>query len=141
MIAVYGPEAVAGFGVASRIESMTLVIFYAMSAVIGPFVGQNLSADREDRILQALRLCTLFCIASGLAMAAILGLLSNLLPSLFSSSADVISVARLFLWVAPIGYGAYGMVMVMVVLLRCMCLWRCWAATFLMRSESSSLIR
>ena len=113
MIAVYGPEAVAGFGVASRIESMTLVIFYAMSAVIGPFVGQNLSADREDRILQALRLCTLFCIASGLAMAAILGLLSNLLPSLFSSSADVISVARLFLWVAPIGYGAYGMVMVM----------------------------
>jgi Na+-driven multidrug efflux pump len=113
MIAVYGAEAVAGFGVASRIESMTLVIYYAMSAVIGPFVGQNLSADREDRILQALRLCTLFCIASGLAMAAVLALLSDFLPSLFSTSADVIGVARLFLWVAPIGYGAYGMVMVM----------------------------
>jgi putative MATE family efflux protein len=113
MIAVYGPEAVAGFGVASRIESMTLVIYYAMSAVIGPFVGQNLSAAKEDRILQALRLCTLFCVASGLAMAAVLALLSGFLPSLFSSSADVIGVARLFLWVAPIGYGAYGMVMVM----------------------------
>ena len=113
MIAVYGPEAVAGFGVASRIESMTLVIFYAMSAVIGPFVGQNLSAGKEDRILQALRHCTLFCIASGLAMAAVLALLSGFLPSLFSSSPEVISIARLFLWVAPIGYGAYGMVMVM----------------------------
>ena len=113
MIAVYGPEAVAGFGVASRIESMTLVVFYAMSAVIGPFVGQNLSAGKEDRILQALRLCMLFCVASGLAMAAGLALLADFLPSLFSSSADVVSVARLFLWVAPIGYGAYGIVMVM----------------------------
>lgn len=113
MIAVYGPEAVAGFGVASRIESMTLVIFYAMSAVIGPFVGQNLSADKEDRILQALKLCMLFCVASGLAMATVLALLSSFLPSLFSSSVDVIRIARLFLWVAPIGYGAYGMVMVM----------------------------
>jgi putative MATE family efflux protein len=113
MIAVYGPEAVAGFGVASRIESMTLVVFYAMSAVIGPFVGQNLSAGKEDRILQALRLCMVFCVVSGLVMAAGLALLADFLPSLFSSSADVVSMARLFLWVAPIGYGAYGMVMVM----------------------------
>ena len=37
MIARFGPEAVAGFGVASRIESLVLVIYYAMSAIIGPF--------------------------------------------------------------------------------------------------------
>jgi putative MATE family efflux protein len=113
MIAGYGPEAVAGFGVASRIESMTLVIFYAMSAIIGPFVGQNLSAGREERILQALRLCTGFCIASGLAIAAVLAAAAGLLPTLFSDSAEVIGVARSFLWIAPIGYGAYGVVMVM----------------------------
>lgn len=113
MIARYGPDAVAGFGVASRIESMMLVGYYAMSAVIGPFVGQNLSAGREDRILHALRLCTRFCITSGLAIAAVLALLANFLPSLFSESAAVVSVAHDFLWIAPIGYGAYGMVMVM----------------------------
>jgi putative MATE family efflux protein len=113
MIARYGPEAVAGFGVANRIESMTLVVFYAMSAIIGPFVGQNLSAGKELRILQALRLCMLFCIASGLLIAAVLAALSSFLPSLFSSSADVIQIASLYLWIAPISYGAYGMVMVM----------------------------
>jgi putative MATE family efflux protein len=113
MIARYGPDAVAGFGVASRIESMMLVMYYAMSAIIGPFVGQNLSAGKEDRILQALRLCTGFCIVSGLVIAVVLALLADLLPSLFSDSADVISVARNFLWIAPIGYGAYGIVMVM----------------------------
>ena len=113
MIARYGPDAVAGFGVASRIESMMLVAYYAMSAIIGPFVGQNLSAGREDRILHALRLCTAFCIVSGLTIAAVLALLANFLPSLFSESTAVVSVARQFLWIAPIGYGAYGMVMVM----------------------------
>jgi putative MATE family efflux protein len=76
MIARFGPEAVAGFGVASRIESLVLVLYYALSAVIGPFVGQNLSAGKEDRIQLSLRLC------------------------------------RMFLWIAPVSYGAYGIVMV-----------------------------
>lgn len=112
MIARYGPEAVAGFGVASRIESLVLVIYYAMSSVIGPFVGQNLTAGKEARIQEALRLCARFCLASGLGLAIVLALLSDFLPTLFSSSEDVIRVTRLFLWIAPISYGAYGIVMV-----------------------------
>lgn len=112
MIARFGPEAVAGFGVASRIESLVLVIYYALSAVIGPFVGQNLSAGKEDRIQLALRLCARFCITSGLVVAVVLALLSGFLPTLFSSSEAVVSVTRMFLWIAPISYGAYGIVMV-----------------------------
>lgn len=112
MIARYGPDAVAGFGVASRIESMVLVIYYALSSVIGPFVGQNLSAGREGRIQLSLRLCALFCLASGLAIAALLALLSNFVAGLFSQNEAVVSVTRLFLWIVPISYGAYGIVMV-----------------------------
>jgi len=113
MIARYGPDAVAGFGVASRIESMMLVLYYAMSSIIGPFVGQNLAAGRERRILSALWLCTVFCVASGLVIAGFLALLSDFLPKLFSQSEAVISVTKLFLWVVPVSYGTYGMVMVM----------------------------
>lgn len=113
MIARYGPEAVAGFGVASRIESMTLAVFYALSAIIGPFVGQNLAAGKESRILEALRLCMLFCFGSGLVIAAGLAALADFLPSLFSDNADVVSIATLFMWIAPVSYGAYGLVMAM----------------------------
>jgi Na+-driven multidrug efflux pump len=113
MIARYGPEAVAGFGVASRIESLVLVVFYALSSVIGPFVGQNLSAGKEQRIQQSLRLCAVFCMAIGLAIALLLALASGFLPTLFSQNPDVYNVTRLFLWIAPISYGAYGVVMVM----------------------------
>jgi putative MATE family efflux protein len=112
MIARYGPEAVAGFGVASRIESLVLVLYYALSSVIGPFVGQNLSAGKEDRIQLSLRLCATFCISSGLIVAVSLALLSGFLPTLFSDNEAVISVTRMFLWIAPISYGAYGIVMV-----------------------------
>ncbi len=113
MIARYGPDAVAGFGVASRIESMMLVIYYAMSAIIGPFVGQNFSAGEEERILRALKLCTLFCLASGLTIAVVLAAASGFLPVLFSDDPDVTNVTRTFLLIAPVGYGTYGMVMVM----------------------------
>ncbi len=112
-IARYGPDAVAGFGVASRIEALMLVVFYAMSAIIGPFVGQNMAAGKADRIFLALRLCTLFCLGFGLLIAALLAFGSTWLPSFFSDSPDVTKVTTLFLWIAPISYGTYGMVMVM----------------------------
>ena len=113
MLARYGPEAVAGFGVASRIESLTLVMFYALSAIIGPFVGQNIAACKPDRIYEALKLCAIFCLVTGLIIAAMLAALSEFLPALFSENSDVTETARLFLLIAPISYGAYGVVMVM----------------------------
>ncbi len=111
LIAGYGPEAVAGFGVASRIESLVLVMFYALSAVIGPFVGQNLAVGNQARILESMRLSMLFCVGAGLLVAGLLALSANSLPTLFSDNESVIGVARLFLWIAPIGYAGYGLVM------------------------------
>ncbi len=113
MIARYGPEAVAGFGVASRIESLVLVIFYALSSVIGPFVGQNLSAGRERRIQTSLRLCAVFCMICGLIIALLLAAAAGFVPTLFSQNPEVTDVTRMFLWIAPLSYGAYGVVMVM----------------------------
>ena len=113
MLAQYGPEAVAGFGVASRVESLTLVLFYTLSAVIGPFVGQNVSANLPHRIYRALWFCTVFCVGSGLLIASLLALSGEFIPGLFSDNIQVTSVARTFLLIVPISYGAYGMVMVM----------------------------
>ena len=113
MVARFGPDAVAGFGVASRVESLVLVIFYALSSTIGPFVGQNLSAGKEGRIQLSLRLTSVFCMGVGLVIALILALASGALPRMFSDNPNVIEVTQLFLWIAPISYGAYGVVMVM----------------------------
>ena len=113
MLARYGTDVVAGFGVASRIESLALVMFYALSAIIGPFVGQNTSAGRADRILRALRLCMIFCVFTGLMIALMLFLMSNFLVTLFSNNPVIIGVAIQFLLIVPISYGAHGVVMIM----------------------------
>ena len=112
MIADFGARAVAGFGVASRVESLVLVLYYALSAIIGPFVGQNLAVGKEDRIRASLRMCAVFSVISGLVIAALLALASGFLPRLFSDNPDVTDVTRLFLLIAPISYGAYGIVMI-----------------------------
>lgn len=113
MIARFGADAVAGFAVASRLESTMLVMYYALSAIIGPFVGQNFSAGNEKRILRSLWLCTAFCLASGLVIAAFLASMTGILPGIFSDSESVQGVTATFLWLVPISYGTYGMVMVM----------------------------
>ena len=58
-----------------------------------------------------MRLCAIFCLASGLVFAVLLALASGFLPRLFSDSPEVIDVTQTFLWIAPIGYGTYGIVM------------------------------
>jgi putative MATE family efflux protein len=113
MLARYGPEVVAGFGVASRVESLALAIFYALSAIIGPFVGQNMSANKPDRIFRALRLCTVFCLGTGFFLALLLAGTGSWVSGLFSENPTVVGVSELFLIIVPISYGTYGMVMVM----------------------------
>jgi Na+-driven multidrug efflux pump len=113
MLAEYGPEVVAGFGVASRVEGMTLITFFAMSAIIGPVVGQNLSAGKPQRILEALSLCTRFCLGLGLVLALVLAAFGRPLAALFSDEARVVTVAAAYFLIVPISYGTAGMVMVM----------------------------
>ncbi len=112
MIAGFGHQAVAGFGAASRIEGLSLVVFFAMSAVIGPFVGQNLGAGKQDRIDEANRRCAVFCLLFGLSVAAVLALFAKPLMALFSDDTRVLEVGAAYLWIVPVSYGAAGIVMV-----------------------------
>lgn len=111
LVATYGPAAIAGLGIATRIEMFSLVIFYALSGIIGPFVGQNLGAARRDRILLALKQCYVFCLVYGALLALVVGLVAEPIAGLFSDAAAAIEVAALYLWIVPVSYGAYGIVM------------------------------
>ncbi|MCK4447261.1 MAG: MATE family efflux transporter, partial [Candidatus Marinimicrobia bacterium] len=50
LIASYGAEPVAAFGVSSRIEFFAVSVIAALSAVLAPFVGQNWGASKYDRV-------------------------------------------------------------------------------------------
>ncbi len=112
IVAGFGPEAVAGYGAAARIESLALVAFFALSAVIGPFVGQNLGAGRHDRIGEALVESVRLCLVIGAAGALLAIVFATPLMGLFSDDPDVIGYGRLYLVVTALAFGPAGMVMV-----------------------------
>lgn len=111
MIAAYGIDAVAGFGIAMRIEPIFLIPFYALSAVSSPFFGQNIGSNQFDRLLEARRVITRFCLGFGLALAIVLVLIAKPLAGIFSQSESIQVVAVHYLWTVAISYGSYGLVM------------------------------
>ena len=111
-LAVYGSETVAGFGVASRVESFSLIVLMALSASISPFVGQNWGAKKYPRVTTALNQSYLFCLAWGVLVAALLSVLATPIVGLFNQNPEVIAVARTYLWLVPISYGAGGIIQV-----------------------------
>ncbi len=111
MIAAYGVDAVAGFGVGARVEPMALIAFYALSAVTSPFMGQNYAAKKYDRLDEARRVIGTFCLRYGLFVALVMAILAPGLAGLFSDTETIRQVARQYLWIMAISYGGYGMVM------------------------------
>ena len=111
MIATYGVDAVAGFGIAMRIEPMALIPFYALSAVSSPFAGQNFAAGEYQRLFEARRAVTWFCFGFGILLIIVFSLIADPLTGLFSDTAAIRQIAVRYLWIVSVSYGAYGLVM------------------------------
>ncbi|MGK7915203.1 MAG: MATE family efflux transporter [Prochloraceae cyanobacterium] len=110
LIAQYGAEAVAGFGLASRLEALALIIPIALSASIGPFVGQNWGAQLYSRVKRSLRLSFFFCLSWGGLVAILLGTMAPEIAAWFDSDPEVVRNASNYLTLVPISYGALGIV-------------------------------
>jgi putative MATE family efflux protein len=111
MIASYGVDAVAGYGIAVRIEPLGLIAFYALSAVTSPFMGQNFAAGKLARLEEARIAIGRFCVIYGLCLAVVIALLAYPLTGLFSDTEAIQQVAVDYLWIMAISYGGYGVVM------------------------------
>jgi putative MATE family efflux protein len=111
MIAAYGVDAVAGFGVAARMEPFAMLVFYSLSAVSSPFFGQNFGAGKLDRLMEARRLTTRFCLLYGLALMLLMDVLAWPISGLFSETETIRTVAVHYFWLVSWGYGAHGICM------------------------------
>ncbi len=108
LLASYGPEVVAGFGVATRIEFFSFTVVVALASVVGPFVGQNLGADRFDRVEKGMKYSKRFAMAWGAAMFVVLAVSAKWLAPIFSDNPRVILSTVLYLTIVSISYGPHG---------------------------------
>lgn len=112
IMARFGPDAVAAFGVGTRIEMLSTVGVHALGVAMMPFVAQNFGAKNLTRIRQALAFSTRAGLLWGLGAAALLGAFARPLATLFTDSPAVIATAALYLRTVPLCYGFVASVMV-----------------------------
>ena len=111
-LASEGQAAVAGFGAGGRLQSFAVVPLLALSGSIGAIVGQNWGARQEDRSREALVKAALFCIAYGIAAAAILFFAREWFARLFSEDDRVVQSTVDYLAISVWGYAGFGVLIV-----------------------------
>ena len=112
LLSSHGHEVVAGFNVASRVETMAHMILWSVYSSAEPFIGQNWGARYYDRVKKALTLCHSFCLAWGVLTFAVMMLVGTTLVAKIDANPNVIEVARSINQVIPLSIGFMGMMSV-----------------------------
>jgi Na+-driven multidrug efflux pump len=109
MVAAYGPSAVAGFGVSSRIDIFALAVTISLGAVLSPFVGQNWGAGLKQRVDIAVTHSFRFTFGWGLLVFLVFIVAGRPVAALFSDNPEVIATIVLYLAMVPLSYAFQGM--------------------------------
>ncbi len=107
-VAGFGQAAVAGFGLAARVESLSLLVLMTLGGAITPFVGQNFGAKKYDRVEAGMSFSFRFALFYGLIIAAIMAVSTKFIVSLFTDDPLAAHAANLQMWIVPISYTLLG---------------------------------
>ncbi len=112
LVSEYGNSAVAGFGVATRLEALAMMLLMALSTVLIPFTGQNMGAGLKNRVLKALKISYIFSIVWGAIMFALFLLTGKFMAGLFNKDPDIIATVVLYLNIVSISYCFQGFMII-----------------------------
>lgn len=100
IFAAFGEPVVAGFAIVDRLTPLAFGALFALSAAVGPIMGQNLGAKLFDRIRKVLTDCLMLAALYVVAVSILLALAAPLIVKLFGASGET---ARLVLFVCTYG--------------------------------------
>lgn len=112
LVARFGEAAVAGYGAGGRIEAFAMVVAFAMTSTLSPFMAQNIGAGNVTRARQALTMSLKFIFVLQLIAYMILAIAAPLVTRVFSGDPAVLLVANQYLWIMPAGACFYALVIV-----------------------------
>lgn len=110
IVARYGEQAVAGFGVGSRVESIALLVVLAMSMTLPPFISQNFGAGNMKRVEDAYKTAVKFIMFWQIFIYGVLIIAAPWIASIFAKEQAVADIITLFILILPLGYGLQGII-------------------------------
>ncbi|MEM7217775.1 MAG: MATE family efflux transporter [Pseudomonadota bacterium] len=111
LLAQHGEDVLAGFGIAGRIEAVAVMLLFALSGSIGPFVGQNWGAGAKARVRSGVHAAYTFCVLWGLLACLALFLFGDALAGMVDDNGAAVATAATYLAIVPLSYGAWGVLM------------------------------
>lgn len=111
ILAGFGADAVAAFGVVSRLEMFAFTLIYALGSVLTVFAGQNWSAGKPERLRRGIRISALFSLSLGGFFFMIAQLFAPEIASAFTDSTSVIDITASYLAIVSFSYGFQGILM------------------------------
>lgn len=112
IIAGYGKEAVAAFGVASRIEMFVLMVVVSLGSVMIIFIGQNISKQKYGRIYKSLNYSLKFSMIWGAFSFLIFLFFGKEISSLFTDDLYVVEITTQYLFIVGASYGFQGLIII-----------------------------
>lgn len=112
IIAKFGKEAVAAFGIVSRMEMFSLIVVGALGSVMVIFAGQNWGKGRTDRLHRGLETGSLFAMVWGMLLFAVSMIWARPIASVFSDNMTVVNITTDYLLIVSFSYGFQGVLMV-----------------------------
>ncbi len=114
----FGAHAVAGYGVAFRVEQLILLPVLSVSFSLMPMVAQNYGAGDHDRVRQALTLTATVALFFALAGAVLLGTAGATVVRVFSDDPAVVAAGAQYLSLAALMMPAYCMMFILSALFQ-----------------------
>ncbi len=111
-ISSHGDGAMAGWAIINRLIPVSFGVLFALSGAVGPIIGQNLGAQRFDRLRQIMIDAMKFVFWYMIVVWFILAFGRDIVTSIFKLSGTAKEVVAFFcLWLAPF-FGFWGLVFI-----------------------------
>lgn len=106
----YGATVMAAYTATSRVEQLVQQPFGSLGTAVSTFAGQNVGAEKYDRVSTSCKKSTLIVLVFSLMMIAVMFLFGDPIVRLFVNEPDVIEIGARGLRITSFMYFALGMI-------------------------------
>ncbi len=114
IVAQYGTEAVAAWGLGVRLEFFSIVLVLALTMSMPPMIGRYYGSGNDSEISKLIALSIKVVLVWQTLLAIFMLSFAQPLSFLLAGQAEVVEIVQFYLYALPISYGPMGVCILMV---------------------------
>jgi putative MATE family efflux protein len=118
IVNTFGTDVIAGYSVASRLDTLATIPAMSFSQALSTFVGQNIGANKISRIKKGLRATMKMSGSVTIATTLIIVFMGHIIMSLFTKDTEVIRIGDQYLTIVSIFYILFTLMFIYTGLMR-----------------------